>query len=171
MTYRTEDSSYLFDLYPDGHEALVLLRCPVCDEQLNTYDGKHDHTGAADHIAEHSPADFGLTPLGDSDTEDTEIEDTDDTEDSIEIDRADREAEHVIDTAAPARYRYRCPEGHTDWEGSANVIICAQCNQSYESVIDTKENRALRVAEVTFIDTDLPTTRAHSPGESPPPSA
>ena len=77
MTYRTEDSSYLFDLYPDGHEALVLLRCPVCDEQLNTYDGKHDHTGAADHIAEHSPADFGLTPLGDSDTEDTEIEDTD----------------------------------------------------------------------------------------------
>jgi len=149
-------------LVETSEQYYLLMWCPACGEELGS------RSTVLEHIATHRPRDFGLTPLGDRQGQ----ADADDNADSIEIeDRADREAEHVIDTAAPARYRYRCPEGHTDWEGSANVIICRQCNQSYESVIDTKENRALRVSAVTFIDTDLPTTRAHSPSEPSPPSA
>lgn len=58
---RARDSPYL-EVSEDGeHPTVKLVRCPACGEPL-----ADELTGApstADHVAEHDPADFGLSPL------------------------------------------------------------------------------------------------------------
>jgi hypothetical protein len=65
---------YLIDYGADSSkgEQLILIRCPICDEQLiDDLDYSPDHTEITDHIATHSPADLDLdgpyrfTPMAD----------------------------------------------------------------------------------------------------------
>lgn len=79
-----------------------------------------------------------------------------------------QETSQVIDAAPTAdKWRYTCPKGHRDWRPCTYVIECKQCGKSYESLIDRKHQRAIRVAEQEFYRSDLPTNggtaSAHSP--------
>ena len=60
--HRAQQSDLLLVISGD----LALLECPACGESLNDpADPPADHKGVADHIATHSPEDFGLSRLGD----------------------------------------------------------------------------------------------------------
>lgn len=46
---------------------------------------------------------------------------------------ADRKPITEIDRSdALDRYRYTCPEGHTDWSPTNNHLWCATCRRQYE---------------------------------------
>lgn len=63
-----------------------------------------------------------------------------------------------IDTADPrSKWRYSCPEGHTNWRPCENVVECRTCGEYYEILIDDKSEAEIKVDEVDFRRSDLPT--------------
>lgn len=55
----------------------------------------------------------------------------DDTQSSVET-TADTDTVS-IDRSGPERYRYVCPNGHTDWDRTNNHLWCRACRRQHEA--------------------------------------
>jgi len=79
-----------------------------------------------------------------------------DTHDTVEIDRSQE----------TQRWRYRCPNGHTDWDRTNNHVWCRGCRRAVEAgedvdpehyeIVDAKTGEEIPWSAVEILEPEQP---------------